>query len=324
MPELQPPGVRPDISKLSPDVMKVRLTLPGGFAPTNFRCRATRSRILRSPSCSAPAGLPGAVPHGRPTRAVRGAQVYEEIGVMVNGRWKTDEELIEEWREIYPGWEPAAWPLGSTDITRMTGADYLSNPEVGGDPDAWPLGPPQVLTVGEILFDAIAVSADVKMGDPDDRWADYVGGAPANVAAALAKLGTPAAFVGSVGDDKEGGAILRALRDAQLPTKPVQVVQGGQTRRVYVTRDAAGDRSFAGFPEAPDAFADTKFDAAAFDGTLLYAADYLVTGAAAPPRRAAVAPPSAPALTAPGRAPALCRHAGAGDARDAVVSQAGA
>lgn len=35
-------------------------------------------------------------------------------------------------------------------------------------------------------------------------WTPYPGGAPANVACALAKLGVPAIFVGAVGRDKEG------------------------------------------------------------------------------------------------------------------------
>ena len=36
------------------------------------------------------------------------------------------------------------------------------------------------------------------MGDGPESWTGFPGGAPANVACALAKLGTPAAFVGAV------------------------------------------------------------------------------------------------------------------------------
>jgi len=205
-------------------------------------------------------------------------EVYEEIGVMINGRWKTDEELTVEWRELYPTWEPSPWPMGSPDIASMDATDVLVNPLVGGDPDAYPMGAPMVLTMGEILVDALGLDSTVKMGDADDRWNPCAGGAPANVAAALAKLGTPAAFAGSVADDADGRLLLRTLRDAKLPTKPVQVVVGGTTRRVFVTRSDSGDRSFAGFPAETDSFADTVFDLEQFDGTLLYAVDYFVTG----------------------------------------------
>ena len=41
----------------------------------------------------------------------------------------------------------------------------------------------------------------------------FAGGAPANVACALAKLGTPAGFIGTIGDD-EDGEMLKRVREA--------------------------------------------------------------------------------------------------------------
>eukprot|EP00291_Cryptomonas_curvata_P001135 CAMPEP_0172191398 /NCGR_PEP_ID=MMETSP1050-20130122/23675_1 /TAXON_ID=233186 /ORGANISM="Cryptomonas curvata, Strain CCAP979/52" /LENGTH=69 /DNA_ID=CAMNT_0012866435 /DNA_START=220 /DNA_END=426 /DNA_ORIENTATION=- len=59
--------------------------------------------------------------------------VYEEVGLVKNGRWLTDEELaagVGEWCE---GWTEAAWPLGSPDVGHMDAAQRLVDPAVGGD-----------------------------------------------------------------------------------------------------------------------------------------------------------------------------------------------
>lgn len=61
---------------------------------------------------------------------------------------------------------------------------------------------------GEVLFDCIAnpdaAGWDLARVEGSGAWTAYPGGAPANVACALAKLGVPASFVGAVGRDKEG------------------------------------------------------------------------------------------------------------------------
>jgi len=153
-------------------------------------------------------------------------------------------------------------------------------PELGGDAFAWPLSePPRVLCVGEVLVDAIAKDASVKPGDPADKWTAFAGGAPANVACALTKLGTPAGFIGAVGNDADGAKLLQVLKDSKLP---LQMVQNSDkpTRRVQVTRNANGDRAFAGFEggASSDSFADCDVAVSKISGMWLYAADYLVTG----------------------------------------------
>jgi len=153
-------------------------------------------------------------------------------------------------------------------------------PELGGDAFAWPLSePPKVLCVGEVLVDAIANDATVKPGDPAEKWTAFAGGAPANVACALTKLGTPAGFIGAVGNDADGAKLLEVLKESKLPTQMVQI-SDKPTRRVQVTRNAAGDRAFAGFEGgAPSgSFADCDLAVSKISGMWLYAADYLVTG----------------------------------------------
>ncbi|MDY7015050.1 MAG: PfkB family carbohydrate kinase, partial [Cyanobacteriota bacterium] len=60
---------------------------------------------------------------------------------------------------------------------------------------------PRVLCLGEILFDCLADQTGRSL-DAVESWTPYPGGAPANVACALTKLGTPSAFMGCVGQDE--------------------------------------------------------------------------------------------------------------------------
>jgi hypothetical protein len=138
--------------------------------------------------------------------------LMEDMGAMVDGKWRSEEELQVEWEKLYPDWKVAAWPLGSVEVGHVDARDRLMMPELGGDAFAWPLSePPRVLCVGEVLVDAIAKDASVKPGDPADKWTAFAGGAPANVACALTKLGTPAGFIGAVGNDADGAKLLQVL-----------------------------------------------------------------------------------------------------------------
>lgn len=69
-----------------------------------------------------------------------------------------------------------------------------------------------VVCLGELLIDFVSTTTDVPLADcPSFHKAP--GGAPANVAAGLAKLGVSAGFIGKVGDDPFGD-LLRATLDA--------------------------------------------------------------------------------------------------------------
>ena len=104
----------------------------------------------------------------------------------------------------------------------------------------------RVLCLGEILFDCLADQLGLKLEEVKS-WTPYPGGAPANVACALVKLGTTAGFIGAVGEDEPGNALVKLLQDVGVDTTGVQRHPTAPTRQVYVTRDLAGDRTFAGF-----------------------------------------------------------------------------
>ena len=137
----------------------------------------------------------------------------------------------------------------------------------------------QVVCIGEGLFDSISDEPGVELSQVS-TWTLYPGGAPANVACALTKLGTTSGFVGAIGQDAMGAELLEVLRSHSVDLSGVQLIPGTPTRSVMVTRDSAGDRTFAAFSHdrPSDSFADTKLNAEYLPMDLIQSAQYLVTG----------------------------------------------
>lgn len=136
---------------------------------------------------------------------------------------------------------------------------------------------PQVLCLGEVLFDCLANQPGQAL-EAVTSWTPYPGGAPANVACALVKLGTSAGFIGCVGDDAPGRQLTELLQQTTVNTQGIQTTQA-PTRQVYVTRTVEGDRTFAGFGTYDTAaFADTQLQAAHLPVDLFNSTDYLILG----------------------------------------------
>ncbi|MDF5725806.1 MAG: carbohydrate kinase, partial [Rhizonema sp. PD37] len=136
----------------------------------------------------------------------------------------------------------------------------------------------RVLCLGEILFDCLADQLGRSLEEVES-WTPYPGGAPANVACALVKLGTSAGFIGAVGEDEPGNALVNLLQFVGVDTKGVQRHATAPTRQVYVVRSMSGDRSFAGFGDHDTAeFADTQLKPDLLPQSLFQSADFLVLG----------------------------------------------
>lgn len=71
------------------------------------------------------------------------------------------------------------------------------------------------------------------------------GGAPANVAVAVRRLGETAAFLGKTGDDPFGTLLLRTLTEVGVDVRGFTVAQGFQTMLAFVATGGDGSRSFA-------------------------------------------------------------------------------
>lgn len=150
----------------------------------------------------------------------------------------------------------------------------------------------RVICLGEILFDCLADQPGRSLEEVES-WTPYPGGAPANVACALVKLGTTAAFVGAVGRDDDGNSLVQLLQDIGVDVSAVQKHPTAPTRLIYVLRSQTGDRQFAGFGKRHTTeFADTRLQSAEIPEHLFEYADFLVAGTlelAYPETRGAIA-----------------------------------
>lgn len=137
---------------------------------------------------------------------------------------------------------------------------------------------PRVLCLGEILWDCLADQSGQSASEVTS-WTRYPGGAPANVACALTKLGTPAGFMGCVGEDASGSTLIELLQTLGVDTTGIQCHPTAPTRQVAVLRSNTGDRQFVGFMGGDTTvFADTHLQANRLPVELFHSADFLVTG----------------------------------------------
>jgi len=134
------------------------------------------------------------------------------------------------------------------------------------------------ICLGEIVTECFAEQPGVSRAEVKS-WAPLPGGFAANVACALAKLGNSVEFIGAVGQDHWGRALVQLLTDMNVGTAGIQKRLKAPTRKVYLLSDEGGEPTFAGFSEGdPAVFADAHVFANALNGDLFQAANFLVLG----------------------------------------------
>lgn len=123
-----------------------------------------------------------------------------------------------------------------------------------------------ILCFGEALIDFLARPGD--MADAPRAFLQYAGGAPANVAVAVARLGGNAQFIGMLGQDMFGDFLLDSLRDAGVGTDGIVRTSDARTALAFVALDADGERSFSFYrpPAADLLFRDEHFIPGMFEG----------------------------------------------------------
>ena len=104
---------------------------------------------------------------------------------------------------------------------------------------------PVVICLGEALIDRLGPPG----GDPavDQPVDDRLGGAPANVACGLARLGTRVAFAGRLGEDAIGDAFKNLFSERGVDLTLLQWDDQRPSRIVLVRRSKDGERQFQGF-----------------------------------------------------------------------------
>lgn len=101
-----------------------------------------------------------------------------------------------------------------------------------------------LLCLGELLIDFVSDTPGADLGG-SHGFIKAPGGAPANVAVGVRRLGGPAGFVGCVGDDAFGRFLMGVLDDERVDISGMKTTLEGDTTLAFVSRRADGEREFA-------------------------------------------------------------------------------
>ncbi|XP_052180004.1 probable fructokinase-7 [Diospyros lotus] len=103
-----------------------------------------------------------------------------------------------------------------------------------------------VVCFGEMLIDFVPTVSGVSLAEaPDFKKAP--GGAPANVAVGVARLGGSSAFIGKVGEDEFGRMLADILNQNKVNISGMRFDRNARTSLAFVTLRADGEREFLFF-----------------------------------------------------------------------------
>lgn len=100
-----------------------------------------------------------------------------------------------------------------------------------------------ILILGELLIDLIPGQKGLALRDVEE-FHRAAGGAPANVAAAVCRLGGEAALVSKVGQDPFGEYLVREVERCGVDTRYIFRTCQANTALAFVSLDAKGNRDF--------------------------------------------------------------------------------
>ena len=102
-----------------------------------------------------------------------------------------------------------------------------------------------VVCFGEALIDFLNTGQEAQDGLNIKRYQQYPGGAPANAAVAVARLGGQACFAGQVGNDQFGHFLQTSLSTYGVDTQFLLKHPTANTALAFVILDNNGERSFS-------------------------------------------------------------------------------
>ncbi|WP_043202473.1 tagatose kinase [Paraburkholderia acidipaludis] len=101
-----------------------------------------------------------------------------------------------------------------------------------------------ILTMGEILVEIMATERGQSFRRPGTLIGPYASGAPAIFIDQVAKVGSPSAMIGCVGDDDFGTLNVERLRADGVNVSGISVIKTATTGSAFVTYREDGDRDF--------------------------------------------------------------------------------
>ncbi|MEJ2666300.1 MAG: PfkB family carbohydrate kinase [Deinococcales bacterium] len=129
---------------------------------------------------------------------------------------------------------------------------------------------PQAVTLGELLIDFVPQEHGASLAEAAS-FVKAPGGAPANVAVGLARLGVRAGFVGKVGDDPFGHFLAGVLADNAVDVSRLSFDTQARTALAFVSLTSGGERDFLFYrnPSADMRFRPDEVDEAYIGGASL-------------------------------------------------------
>ncbi|KAJ8615842.1 hypothetical protein MRB53_035214 [Persea americana] len=100
-----------------------------------------------------------------------------------------------------------------------------------------------IVSFGEMLIDFVPTMSGVSLAEAPG-FLKAPGGAPANVAIAVARLGGRSAFVGKLGDDEFGHMLAGILKENGVTSEGILFDKGARTALAFVTLRSDGEREF--------------------------------------------------------------------------------
>ncbi|KAF5810067.1 putative fructokinase [Helianthus annuus] len=118
-----------------------------------------------------------------------------------------------------------------------------------------------VVCFGEMLIDFVPTVSGVSLAEAP-AFQKAPGGAPANVAVGISRLGGSSAFIGKVGDDEFGHMLSDILKQNKVNNSGMRFDQKARTALAFVTLRADGEREFMFFrnPSADMLLRESELD----------------------------------------------------------------
>jgi hypothetical protein len=117
----------------------------------------------------------------------------------------------------------------------------------------------RVVCFGELLVDFVPLVGGLPVFE-EPGFKAGAGGAPANVAVGICKLGVPAAFIGKVGDDEFGHALANVLKENGVETRGIRFDSHARTGLAFISLRSDGERTFIFYPSADMLMVSTNKD----------------------------------------------------------------
>ncbi|XP_048228969.1 probable fructokinase-7 [Ricinus communis] len=119
--------------------------------------------------------------------------------------------------------------------------DHASNTNGGSQDNKY-----KVICFGEMLIDFVPTVGGVSLAEAP-AFKKAPGGAPANVAVCISRLGGSSAFIGKLGDDDFGYMLSDILKENNVDNSGVRFETNARTALAFVTLRADGEREFLFF-----------------------------------------------------------------------------